>query len=255
MKINYFTSGDSSLPPLFLGTSLGAEASMWDPQVERLQEKYHIVRFELRGHGKSPLSPETPTIDEFADDVIEIADALGIEKFAFCGLSIGGAIGQSLGARYPDRLTALVLSSTGLIILNAPMLEDRARRVVSEGTGWIADSSATRWFASSFREEHPEIVEQQMHHLRTMNPQGYADACLALSTFDGNTFAPSITTPTLVIAGEQDVATSAEDGEALAQAIPGAKFVVLTSVAHICNVEKPDVFSQLVDDHIREFNS
>lgn len=255
MRMNYFTTADKSLPALFLGTSLGAEASMWDEQIERLQHKYFIVRFELRGHGKSPLSPDTPTIDDFADDVIAIADELGIDTFAYCGLSIGGAIGQSLAARYPNRLTSLVLSSTGLTILSAPMLEERAQRVMAEGTGWIADASATRWFADGFRAAQPDTVEQQMHHLRTMDPQGYAHACLALSTFNGHTLAPSIVTPTLVIAGDEDIATSAADGEALAAAIPGATFAVLKGAAHLCNVEQPEEFSKLVDDHIQASSS
>lgn len=251
MAVHYSSAGDPSQPTLILGTSLGADASMWDPQRQHLAEAFHLVTFDMRGHGRSPVSPETPTIDDFADDVIAIADALGVRQFAFCGLSIGGTIGQSLGARYPDRLSALVLSATGMTIMTPPELEKRADRVLAEGMQWIADVSASRWFTEAFVNDHPEIVQRHMRHLREMNPQGYAHACLALSTFDGHASAGRISVPTLVISGDLDIATPVEKGRALAAAIPGARFELMPDASHLCNVEAPELFSKLVKDHIQ----
>ncbi|MCU5785569.1 3-oxoadipate enol-lactonase [Alcanivorax marinus] len=223
---------------------------MWDPQREYLLDAFHLVTFDMRGHGRSPVSPETPTIHDFADDVVWIADALGVQRFAFCGLSIGGAIGQSLGARYSDRLSSLVLSATGMTIMTPPELRKRADRVLAEGMQYIADVSASRWFTEAFVNDNPEIVRRHMKHLREMNPQGYADACLALSTFDGHGSAGQISVPTLVISGDLDIATPFAKGRALADAIPGARFELMPEASHLCNVESPELFSKLVKEHI-----
>lgn len=251
MKVHYSVEGDASLPTLILGTSLGADASMWDPQREYLTDAFRLVTFDMRGHGRSPASPSTPTIDDFADDVISIADDLGVRRFSFCGLSIGGTIGQSLGGRYADRLNSLVLSSTGMTIMTPTKLKERADRVLAEGMSWIADVSAGRWFTEAFVQDHPEVVRQHMEHLREMNPQGYAHACLALAAFDGHATAATIQVPTLVISGDLDIATTAEQGRALANAIPGARFELMDQASHLCNVEWPEIFSKLVKDHVQ----
>lgn len=250
LNVKFEASNCQGAPTVILGASLGTDRAMWRDQVELLPRTWNVVTFDLRGHGASPLSPKTPSIDDFADDVISIADDLGIDRFAFCGLSIGGAIGQSLGARYPDRLSSLVLASTGLTILSRQALEERAERVVREGTAWIADVSATRWFTEQFRSEHPEIVDAKMDHLRHMAAGAYADACLSLASFDGHEAAGSISVPTLVLAGEDDLATPPASSAELAAAIPDAVLRSLPGSAHLCNVEKPELFTELVQRHV-----
>lgn len=250
IAIRYSASNPTGAPTLILAASLGTDRTMWRDQVGLLPSTWNVVTFDLRGHGETPLSTGTPSIDDFADDVISIADDLGVDRLAFCGLSIGGAIGQSLAARYPERLNSLVLASTGMTILSADALTERAKRVVKEGTGWIADLSMSRWFAPSFLELHPEIAAAHLAHLRTMDPRAYADACLALADFDGSTYVSAISTPTLVISGEQDHATPPKDGASLASAIPEAEFRVLPGGAHLCNVEQPVLFTGLLRGHV-----
>jgi 3-oxoadipate enol-lactonase len=253
-QIEYETSNSAGRPTVILAASLGADRSMWREQVQLLPRTWNVVTFDLRGHGASPLSPKTPSIDDFADDVVSIADELGIDRFAFCGLSIGGVIGQNLGARYPARLTSLVLASTGLTILSEQVLVERAARVRDEGTGWVADVSAPRWFTERFRIEHPETVEANMDHLRHMDAHGYADACLALAGFDGHDAAASISAPTLVLSGADDLATPPEGCAELAAAIPGAIIRALPGCAHLCNVERPGLFTELIQQHIEVSN-
>ena len=242
----------ASAPTVVLGSSLGTDHTMWFDQVRLLPSEWNVVTFDLRGHGGSALSETEPTIDDFADDVIGVVDRLGVQRFAFCGLSIGGVIGQNLAVRYPDRLEALVLASTGLTILSPTALRDRAARVLDEGTGWIADLSSTRWFTESFRENHPDQVADQMSHLRGMDPGGYAHACLALAGFDGHEDAGSIETPTLVISGDDDVATPPSHSAELVAAIPGARLHRIPDAAHLCSVEQPQFFTDLVNAHVTE---
>lgn len=250
MNLEFEASNPTAGQTVILAASLGTDRFMWREQVKLLPQSWNVVTFDLRGHGASPLSPATPSIADFADDVISIADHLGLAQFAFCGLSIGGAIGQSLGARYPDRVSSLVLASTGLTILSKQALMERSERVLKEGMNWIADLSASRWFTHRFRLESPEVVEAEMAHLRQMDPRGYADACLALADFDGHEAAASISPPTLILAGEEDVATSPAGSAELAAAIPRAVFRSLPGCAHLCNVEQPDVFADSVRRHV-----
>ena len=253
--IRYEASNPEGGPTVILGASLGTDRFMWREQVQLLPRTWNVVAFDLRGHGASPLGSETPSIDDFADDVISIADDLGVDRFAFCGLSIGGVIGQSLGARYPDRVSSLVLASTGLTILSRQALVERAARVLDEGMSWIADVSAPRWFTERFRMEHPEIVEAKMDHIRHMAARGYSDACLALAGFDGHDLAPLISVPTLILSGEDDAATPPAGCAELAAAIPDAELRSLPGCAHLCNVEQPELFTELVQRHVEANNS
>jgi 3-oxoadipate enol-lactonase len=252
--IRYEASNPEGGPTVILGASLGTDRFMWREQVQLLPRTWNVVAFDLRGHGASPVGSETPSIDDFADDVISIADDLGVDRFAFCGLSIGGVIGQSLGARYPDRLNSLVLASTGLTILSRQALVERAARVLDEGMSWIADVSAPRWFTERFRMDHPEIVEAKMDHIRHMAARGYSDACLALAGFDGHDVAPLISVPTLVLSGEDDAATPPAGCAELAAAIPGSELRSLPGCAHLCNVEQPELFTKLVQRHVEANN-
>jgi len=250
MKLQYDTAGDPALPTIVFGSSLGADGMMWGPQTEALAQEFHVVTFAARGHGRSDVSPTTPTIDDFADDVVELVDDLGVDTFAYCGLSIGGAFGQSLGARYGHRLSALILSSTGMTIMTAAGMLARAESVLAEGMEKTADLFAERWFAPSFVESHPETVRHHLSHMRSMKPQGFADGCLALASFDGHASAKAISVPALVIAGALDEATPLASGRELAETIPHARLEVFEDASHLCNVERPDDFSKLVRDHV-----
>jgi 3-oxoadipate enol-lactonase len=253
-QIKYEASNSAGRPTVILAASLGTDRFMWREQVHLLPRAWNVVTFDLRGHGASAVSPETPSIDDFADDVVSIADDLGVDRFAFCGLSIGGVIGQNLGARYPARVSSLVLASTGLTILSEQALVERAARVLDEGTGWIADVSAPRWFTERFRIDHPETVEAKMDHLRHMDARGYSDACLALAGFDGHDAAASISVPTLVLSGADDAATPPAGCAELAAAIPDAEIRSLPGCAHLCNVEQPELFTELIQRHVEASN-
>lgn len=253
MDVHYETEFRSDRPTVIFGSSLGTDGSMWKPQLEALGATWNTVTFDLRGHGKSPLSEVSPSIDTFADDVISVADALGVRTFAYCGLSIGGVIGQSLAARYAERVDALVLASTGLTILTPRALNERADRVLAEGMAGVAEASVSRWFNARFRAAQPEVVAAKTEHMRRMNARGYADACRALAGFDGAQIAADIKAPTLVIAGADDVATPPADGQKLASAIEGAVYQEIPDASHLCNVEQPELFVGLLREHIEEY--
>lgn len=237
---------------LIFGSSLGADSRMWAPQVEVFSEQWNTVTVDMRGHGRTPISGDRPSIEMLADDIVAVADRLGVEDFAFCGLSIGGVIGQCLAARHPERVKSLVLAATGLTIMTPVLLQERANRVLAEGMPWISEVSAQRWFTEEFRSKRPDAVEAKMAAMRNLHPRGYADACVALSGFDGQAYAGKIKAPTLVISGAMDIATPPISGRQLAAAIDGAVYAEIPNASHLCNMEQPEIFNQLLQEHLTQ---
>ena len=109
---HYRVDGRDDAPVLFLSHSLGLDYGMWDEQAAACLGHLRVVRYDLRGHGASSVTPGDYTIEQLGRDALALADALGIQRFAFCGLSIGGMIAQWLGVHAGARLTHLVIANS-----------------------------------------------------------------------------------------------------------------------------------------------
>lgn len=247
--INFVVDGDPQLPVLVLGSSIGTSHRLWDPQLPGLVQSHRVVRFDLPGHdGKPAAGPYD--IPALAAQVLEVLDGLGIESFSYCGLSMGGAIGQQLAHDHPARVRKLVLVCTSATFGDspAPWLE-RAARVRAEGTGFLADLARGRWFVldAPVPPHGRELLEAQA----VLDPEGYAACCEALAGFDFRPQLGQIRVPTRVIAGAEDVATPVAMSEELAKGIPGADLVVLPGAAHLANVEQPAAVLQAMREHLR----
>src|SRR5690349_10712886 len=126
-SLYYRLDGRDDLPVLVLSHSLGLDHAMWDAQAADLLPYFQILRYDIRGHGASSVPKGDYTIAELAGDVLALADACGIQRFALCGLSLGGMIGQWVGANVPDRLTHLVLANTSPRVSDPHAMETRRR--------------------------------------------------------------------------------------------------------------------------------
>jgi 3-oxoadipate enol-lactonase len=179
--------------------------------------------------------------------VVGLLDELGIARASFCGLSLGGAIGQWLAATEPSRIDRLVLACTTARFGEPERWLERARRVRADGLDSIADSIVDRWFT-------PEMSERDVTRFREMllatPAEGYAAACEALSRWDFRERVGEIEAPTLVIVGADDPVTAPSDVELLVGGIPAARLVVLDGTAHLANVERPDAFAAAVSEHL-----
>jgi 3-oxoadipate enol-lactonase/4-carboxymuconolactone decarboxylase len=144
--LTHRADGDPSAPPVLMGPSIGTPTAIWQPQAAALARDRYVVRFNLRGHGGSPSPEGAYTVADLAADVVELADRLGIGAFAYCGLSLGGAIGQQLAVDHPDRVTRLVLCCTAAWFGGPEPWLARAQRVRAEGTEWLVEASRDRWF-------------------------------------------------------------------------------------------------------------
>lgn len=241
-RLYYRLAGAPTAPVLILSHSIGTDHGMWGPQMADLLQHFQVLRYDSRGHGASDSPAGEYTIEQLGCDVLGLADTLHIEKFSFCGLSMGGAVGQWLAINSPERLSALVLANTSPQFGSPDYWDTRRKTVLEKGMAAILDLAMQRFFSpdTSGRES---LVNAATSVLLGTDPVGYAGCCSVLRNVDHRPQLVRIKTPTLVIAGNKDVSTPWEGhGKILAREIPGAKAVRLPA-AHISNQECPRAFT------------
>ena len=253
IQLHYELSGRADAPVVMLSNSLGTRLEMWDPQMQALTERYRILRYDSRGHGRSD-APDGPyTIDLLADDALGLLDALDIEQVHFCGLSKGGMVGQVLGARHGDRLISLALCSTSCHMPARELWEERIRVARKDGMAALADGVVERWFTEAFRREPSIAVDRVRQMILDTPAHGYAACCAAIRDMDLRELIRDIRLPTLVIVGDKDPATPPKMAEEIRSRIPGARLEVVPDAAHLLNIEQDVVFdaalTSLLDRH------
>lgn len=243
LRVHYLFGGAAGAPVLALSNSLGADLSMWEPQMLEWKKSFRVLRYDTRGHGRTSVTDGPYGTEQLAGDVLRLLDALGIGRAHFCGLSMGGQIGMWLGAHAPERIGKLVLCNTGARIGTAEGWNARIRSVHDLGMKGIAGAVTERWFTAAFRERSPGLVAAARTMLEGTPPEGYVACCAAIRDSDQSAEIAGIRAPTLVIAGRQDAATPPADGHALAGAIAGARYVELEA-AHLSNIEAAREFTE-----------
>ena len=251
IETNYELHGREGAPWLVLSHSLACSVRMWDPQIAALKDRYRILAYDTRGHGASEAPKGAYTLEMLADDLKALLDHVGAKNPHYCGLSMGGMIGQAFALRHPGRLGKLVIanSTSSYGPEGRKMWEARSRMVEEGGVAAIRDMVASRYFSDDFRASEPGTVERVMQRFAQTPQEGYLGCCDAIAALDYSKDLGRITAPTLVIAGGADAGTPPAMSEALARGIPNAKLAVIPGAAHLSAVEKPAEFNALV----REF--
>ncbi|MDQ4093557.1 MAG: 3-oxoadipate enol-lactonase [Actinomycetota bacterium] len=249
VKVDHDLVGPSDSPVLVLAGPLGSTMQIWQPQVEVLAERFRVLRYDHRGHGRSPVGGGTYAIADLAIDVLELLDRLEIERVAFCGLSLGGMVGICLAAYTPERLSSLVLCSTSAHYDDPGPYLERAASVRWAGTSVIAPEVVAGWFTPEWAAAHPEAVEQATQMIADTSDDGYAACCAAIAAWDGRKLIGRINMPTLVLAGAQDKRTPViPHAKTLATGIYRAKLEVLDG-AHLAPIERADEANRLIAKH------
>lgn len=243
--LNVTVDGRDSGPTLMLSNSLGATMQMWEPQMAALTKLFRVIRYDRRGHGKSGTPPGPYSMDRFGKDVIAILDDLNIEKVHWCGLSMGGMVGQWLGANAPQRIEKLILANTTCYYPDPTNWNNRIKSIRESGLAAVADGVIAAWLTADFREREPQITARMKAMLLASPVQGYIACCEALRTLDQRALLPRIKAKTLVIAGRHDNSTTVEAAEFIRSHIPGASMTILDA-AHISNVERSHEFTEAV---------
>jgi 3-oxoadipate enol-lactonase len=250
MIVHHQVEGPPGAPSVVLSNSLGATLAMWDRQVPALAQQYRVVRYDMRGHGGSPVPDGPSRIEDIGGDLLELLDRLAIERAALVGVSVGGMVSQWTAAHAPERVASLVPCFTAAQLGPPETWQERARTARSEGTGALADTVVTRWFTSGFAEREPELVRGMRDMIAATSNEGYASICHVIETIDLRGELARITAPTLVVAGAADPATPPEHGRLIADLIPGARLEVLDGAAHLGNIEQAEEYNRLLLEHL-----
>lgn len=250
-RLGHDVHGDPAAPVVVLGSSLGTTRDMWEPQLAALAERHLVVRYEHRGHGDSEAPTDDCTIEDLAADVIALLDELGVDRFSYAGVSLGGMVGMWLASQPGNRVDRLALVCTSAAPGNPDAWRERARTVREQGMASVASAVTARWFEATWAHEHGDLVDRFTTDFRArMDPVAYAACCDALAVLDLRTALSSITAPTLVLGGADDVALPVEPhSRTIADGIPGARLEVVDRAAHLATVDRSDACTPLLLDH------
>jgi 3-oxoadipate enol-lactonase len=250
VRLHHDTHGSPAAEVLVLSGSLGSTIEMWEPNLSALASRFLVVRLDHRGHANSPAPSGPCCIDDLAEDVLCTLDGLGIERFAWCGLSLGGMIGMLMASRWPERVSALVLCCTSAAVTDTSVWTERARRVADSGTVALAAEIVDRWFTPRWARQHPSELERARAWVSNTADNAYRQCCEAIADWNFVEQLPAIGTPTLVIAGRHDRATPIDpDARILASRIPHARLEILDA-AHLATMEQPDAANRLLSTHV-----
>lgn len=244
-RIYFEESGPADAPVLVLSHSLGSDVSLWDSQVAVWNDRFRVVRYDHRGHGRSAAPPFPWSLDDFGRDLLRLLEHLSLDRTHFAGVSLGGMVGLWLAQNGPERLNRLVVANTSAWTEDPTLLEGRIRLVESEGTGAIVGDVLDRWFTPAFHRDRSEVVERFRKGVLATSSESYAATSRAICKLDLREGLSTMDTPTLVVTGAEDRATPPAWGEAIAGAIPGARLHELAA-AHLSNVESAAEFNELV---------
>lgn len=237
-------------PWVVLSNALGADVSLWVPQIGALSTAFRVLRYDARGHGRSSAPAGPYTIEQLSGDVIALMDALAIERAHFCGMSMGGLTGIALAARHGERIDRLVLAHTAARIGSSDVWVARARQAREETPRALAQATLQRWLSPAFIAREPILHAAFRDVFAHTDSEGYAANCEAIDAADLRAELARIAAPTLVLAGTHDASTPDEQGRMLAGNIAGARYVELDA-QHLSNVEQADAFTRAVLDFLR----
>ncbi len=237
-------------PWLVLANSIGTDLHLWDAQLPALTPHFRVLRYDAPGHGSSGWSARALTIDDLARELLALLDHLHIERASIAGVSLGGMTAMALARLAPERVDRLVLCCTSARLGPASAWHERAARVRAEGMASIVETVLGRWFTSPYATGHPDVVARIRAMLLATDPGAYAACCEAIAAMDFLPGLKNVAAPTLVIAAADDPATPPAHGAAIADAIPGARLVVVERAAHLANVERPEVVSGAILAHL-----
>jgi len=246
-RLHYRVDGERA-PWLVFCNSLGTDLSMWDAQLP-LSSDFRLLRYDRRGHGHSTAPPDAFTVADLARDVLALLDELGITRAHFCGLSLGGLVGQWLGVHAAERIERLIVCATASRIGTPSSWQQRIAQVRASGLSPLVPATVDRWFTPAFVAAHPALVDSTLAALGRVDPHAYIGCCEALAACDLGDDLPRITAPVLAISGDEDAVCPPEDLQRIADNVRDGRHITLPG-RHLINVEAAAAFTALV----REFS-
>ncbi|MDX9823026.1 MAG: alpha/beta fold hydrolase [Syntrophales bacterium] len=244
IHLHYRFDGPATGTVVLLSNSLASDLHMWDRQVPALVEAgYRVLRYDSRGHGRSDVPAGPYTFEVLTADALGLMDAFGLTKIHFCGLSMGGMVGQMLGTKHGSRLLSLVLASTAAVMPDTKILDERSAAVRKGGMAVWAGPAIDRWFTKTGQERLKADVERVRQTILRTSVEGFCASSAALSTMDQRESIRAITMPTLILVGEKDPGTPPASSKFIHERIASSTLRIIPGAAHFVNVEQADLFN------------
>jgi 3-oxoadipate enol-lactonase len=251
-EIAYSLHGDQHRPVVVLSHALATSMEIWAYQLPLLAHRFRVLLYDLRGHGRSAAPSNSYTMHELASDLAALLDYLQISRATLVGLSIGGMVGQVFALEYPEKLSGLVLCSTGSRTEQQAKatIDERINKVRQEGLKSQVQSTLTRWFSSRFIEGAPATMAWVSDLILATSVDGYTGCCRALQGLDVTEALSEVQVKTLIIPGEHDLAFPEMVSRAIQQKITNSDLILLKDAAHLGNVERPHLFNEILLDFL-----
>jgi 3-oxoadipate enol-lactonase len=245
----YEIHGKQGAPWLAFSHSLACSLRMWDAQIDAFKDRFRILAYDTRGHGKSAAPAGPYTLEAMADDLRALVSHLDIQRLHFVGLSMGGMIGQTFAIKYPGVFSSLALADTTsrYPAEAAPLWQERIRTAETKGMEPLVQPTLERWFTAPFREKNAEIVRKIATAISTTPVAGYAGCCAAIPRINVTARLKEIKCPVLVICGDQDPGTPPAMAREIHENTPGSKLVMIPQAAHLSNLEQPAAFNRALE--------
>ena len=246
IQINYELSGRDEGPVVMLSHSLASSLVMWNPQLDVLESKFKVLRFDTRGHGDSDAPEGKYTLELLAADAVALMDALAIDAVHFVGLSMGGMIGQNLALDHGNRLKSLTLCDTAAIMPDEaqPIWQQRIAAAREKGLQDQVAETLERWFTPEYLSQNSPRVELIRRQILATPVAGYIGCSEAIRDLDNLKRLSEINLPTLIMVGEEDPGTPVAASEAMQERIEGSELVVLPAARHLSNIEQSGAFNE-----------
>jgi 3-oxoadipate enol-lactonase len=242
----YEIHGREGAPWLVFSHSLACSVRMWDGEIARHQDRFRVLAYDTRGHGQSAAPKGAYTLEGLADDLHALLSHLGIGKAHYCGLSMGGMIGQTFAIKYPGIFQSLILCDTTsrYPAAAAAMWQDRIRIAETQGLKPLVQPTIERWFTEKFRKEKAEQVKKVAAQIEQTPVPGYVGCCHAIPKIDVTARLKEIKVPALVICGADDPATPPALAREIHENLPGSQLTLIPQAAHLANIEQPEAFNR-----------
>ncbi len=245
--------------PVIFGHSLVWDGEMFVHQVKALSEKYRCINVDYRNHGKSGAVLEAWDFDAHVADNIALAEHLGIRQAHWVGLSQGGMMAMRLALERPDLVKSLVIldsSAEGEEEANKPQYEMMANAAAEHGPEAVVEGVIPIFFAEAFHRDYPEVAAAYREKFLKNDPQALKWAVFAVTRRDDiSGKIAKIQAPTLVIVGEEDVATVPEHSRVIQRAIPRAQLVTIPGAGHMSPIEKPEAVTKAIADFLGQVDA
>lgn len=246
---HHIIDGSEDAEAIVFSNSLGTTLDMWRPQVEALGDRYRLVRYDTRGHGRTRATGQNFGIGDLADDIADLLDHLEIERAHLVGISLGGATSLEFAARHPERTDRIAVLCTAAAIATPAFWAERVRLIRTRGMDALAETATRRWFTDGFHRDQPEVVRRFRGDLAACDPLGYTACCRAIGEMDLHDRLASVRAPTLVLYGTEDEVTTEADARALQAGIPDCRLVAVNGAKHIASVEQAAFVNQSLLAH------